>query len=80
MSSSAHATLPRLASLVRLLLQLRMLLAAFALLLIPGERLTPPPSCSSSPSPYSPAWPRGTGSGSCPTCASIRCSSPWTSA
>ncbi|GAA1082171.1 sensor histidine kinase [Nocardiopsis composta] len=42
MSSSAHATLPRLASLVRLLLQLRMLLAAFALLLIPGERLTPP--------------------------------------
>ncbi|GAA2003072.1 hypothetical protein GCM10009799_32750 [Nocardiopsis rhodophaea] len=40
MNKVAPEALPRLAAVVRLLLQLRMLLAAIALLLIPAERLT----------------------------------------
>ncbi|MFC4560701.1 sensor histidine kinase [Nocardiopsis mangrovi] len=39
---SAAATLPRLAALVRLLLQLRLMLTAISLLLLPGERLILP--------------------------------------
>ncbi|MBB4930143.1 signal transduction histidine kinase [Lipingzhangella halophila] len=40
-SDTGTATLPRLTALARLLLQLRLALAALALLLIPAERLTP---------------------------------------